>query len=73
MKNSGDTTQQTVITLDNIQTYDYDIDDTNLYVYATQGSNTYLYSINLNNVLEDESFEQKLLGVYAEGDVPEAE
>lgn len=73
LKNSGDTTQQTVITLDNIQTYDYDIDDTNLYVYATQGSNTYLYSINLNNVLEDESFEQKLLGVYAEGDVPEAE
>ena len=56
-----------------MQSYDYDIDDSNLYVYAKQGNNTYLYSINVSNVLEDEEFEAKLLGVYQQGDVPTTE
>lgn len=72
VKNSGEVNKQTVISLDNMQTYDYDIDDNNLYVYATQGSNTYVYSVNISNAVEEENFEHKLLGVYAEGDAPEA-
>lgn len=71
LKTNGDITKETVLTIENIQTYDYDIDDNNLYVYAKQGSNTYLYSIKVSNILEGEKFEKKLLGVYNNGDAPE--
>lgn len=70
-KTNGDKTQQSVLTVDGLQVYDYDIDDNNLYVYAKTGSNTYLYSIKVSNVLEGEDFERNLLGVYNEDDVPE--
>ena len=73
LKVDGTADEETVLTMDNIKTYDYDIDDNNLYVYATSGSNTYLYSIKINNVMEDEDYEAKLLGVYNEGDAPETE
>ncbi|MBQ7798113.1 MAG: hypothetical protein IJ371_03220 [Clostridia bacterium] len=73
LKTSGDTTQETVLTVKDIQIYDYDIDDNNLYVYATQGDNTYLYTINVGNVIEGEEFEQKLLGVYNTSDAPQVE
>lgn len=64
------TTQETVIELENIKTYSYDIDSNNLYVYAISGSNTYLYSIKVGNLIEDEQFEAKLLGSYQSGDAP---
>ena len=73
LKVQGDAEEQTILNLSNIQTYDYDIDDNNLYVYATSGSNTYLYSIKINNVLEEDGYEAKLLGVYNDGDAPETE
>ena len=72
-KLNGNKTQETIITLDNIQTYSYDIDSNNLYVYATSGDNTYLYSIKVGNILDGETVEAKLLGVYNEGDAPEVE
>ncbi|MBQ8522839.1 MAG: hypothetical protein IJ458_04210 [Clostridia bacterium] len=73
LKTKSDSTSETVITLENMETHDYDIDDNNLYVYATQGSNTYVYSIKIANLLEGEEFESKLLGIYADGDAPEQE
>lgn len=73
LKTTGDATKKTVITVKDMKTYDYDIDDNNLYVYATQGSNTYLYSVKVSNVMEGEEFELKLMGVYDEGDVPTEE
>jgi len=72
-KLNGNKTQQDVLTLDNMQTYSYDIDSNNLYVYATSGSNTYLYSVKIGNVIDGEKIEAKLLGVYSEGDAPEQE
>ncbi len=73
LKTKGSAEEETVLTVEGIQIYDYDIDDNNLYVYATSGSNTYLYSINVDNVAVGESFEKKLLGVYLDGDVPSKE
>jgi hypothetical protein len=73
LKTTMDKTQETVISLENIQTYDYDIDDNNLYVYATQGNNSYVYSVNIGNMIEGETAEAKLLGVYESGDAPEIE
>lgn len=70
-KVNGDKTEQSVLTIDGLQAYDYDIDDNNLYVYAKTNSNTYLYSIKVSNVLEGEEFEKQLLGVYEDGDAPE--
>lgn len=69
-KTNGDKTQQAVLTVEGLQTYSYDIDDDNLYVYATSGSSTYLYSIKVGNIIDDEGFEAKLLGVYENGDAP---
>lgn len=72
-KVNGDKTEQSVLTISDLQAYDYDIDDNNLYVYAKSNSNTYLYSIKVSNVLEGEEFEKQLLGVYEDGDAPESE
>ena len=69
LKTVGDKTQETVLTVEGLLSYSYDIDDYNLYVYATKGSNSYLYSINVSNLVEGETFEQLLLGVYDEGDI----
>lgn len=69
----SDKTQETVLQLDGLQAHDYDVDFNNLYVYATSGSNTYLYSIMVGNIVGDEEFEAKLLGVYQNGDAPEIE
>ena len=66
-------TQETVLKLDGLKAYDYDIDFNNLYVYATSGSNTYLYSIRVNNLVDGEDYEAKLLGVYQQGDIPQPE
>ena len=52
---------------------DYDIDSYNLYVYAKSGSNTYLYNVSLTNVIDGETFEKTLLGVYNDGDAPTIE
>ena len=68
LQTEGNTTQETVITIEGLQTYDYDVDSNNLYVYATKGSNTYLYSITINGVIEGENYEQCLLGVYDNAD-----
>ncbi len=73
LKTSGITTQQSVITVEGLQAYACDIDSNNLYVYATKGSNTYLYSIRLSGLVEGESFEQCLLGVYESSDAPAVE
>lgn len=69
----NDKTQETIIELENIKTYSYDIDANNLYVYATSGSNTYLYSVNVGNKVDGEDFEAKLLGEYQSGDAPTTE
>lgn len=69
LKVSKDMTKQEVLTVDGLQTYNYDIDEQNLYVYATKGTNTYLYSIKISNVMDDEEFEKKLLGVYDSADI----
>lgn len=69
LKNNGDRTQETVLTIEGLQSYSYDIDDHNLYVYANKGDHTYLYSINVSNIVEDESFEHTLLGVYNNSDI----
>ncbi|MFQ6724535.1 MAG: hypothetical protein ACLRFE_04320, partial [Clostridia bacterium] len=61
---------ETLLTIEGLQTYAYDIDDNNLYVYATSGSNTYLYGIKISNVMEEDTYEAKLLGVYCAGDEP---
>ena len=66
-------TAETVLKLDELQAYDYDIDFNNLYVYATSGTNTYLYSIKVNNLIDGEDFEKKLLGVYQQNDIPESQ
>ncbi|MBO5910076.1 MAG: hypothetical protein J6Q15_01060 [Clostridia bacterium] len=71
LKTQGSAEEETILTLENMKTYSYDIDDNNLYVYATSGSNTYLYSIKVSNIMEEDDYEAKLLGVYKEGDVPE--
>ncbi len=65
---TGSVESESIIKIDELQTYSYDIDENNIYVYATSGANTYLYSVKVNNVLEDEEFEQKLLGVYEKAD-----
>lgn len=65
-----DTTQEELVTIENLKTYGYDIDENNLYVYATSGSNTYLYSIKVDNVIEGDKFEAKLLGEYKSSDIP---
>jgi len=70
---NGDKTQETLLSIDNIKTYSYDIDANNLYVYATTGSNTYLYSINVGNIVDGEVAETKLMGVYAKSDLPKDE
>lgn len=62
--------ETSILTLDGLQAYSYDIDYNNLYVYATKGSNTYLHSIQVGNIIEGQSPEAKLLGVYANGDAP---
>lgn len=61
---------KTLLTLEGIKTYQYDIDQNNLYVYADKGENTYLYSIYLNDS-DDVEFEAKLLGVYQDSDISE--
>lgn len=73
LKTKGSAEAETLLTIENSQTYAYDIDETNLYIYAKSGSNTYLYSIKVANVMEGESYEAKLLGVYNTGDVPSDE
>jgi len=73
LKTTGSADEETILTVEELQTYGYDIDDNNLYVYATTGSNTYLYSIKVSNIMEDDSYETKLLGVYDEGDISEDE
>jgi hypothetical protein len=70
LKTLGTTTQEHLITIEGLQAYECDIDSNNLYVYATKGYNTYLYSITLSGVIEGESYEQRLLGVYDSVDVP---
>lgn len=72
-KTKGDKTQESVLTIEGLQTYGYDIDADNLYVYATSGSNTYLYSIKVGNTIDGEDFEARLLGIYKDGDAPEVE
>lgn len=69
----NDTTQETVLSLENLKTYSYDIDSSNLYVYASSGSNVYVYSINVGNKIDGEEFEAKLLGNYKSGDAPTKE
>lgn len=73
LKTAKNKTQEDVITIENLQAYEYDIDGDYLYVYATTGSNTYLYSVKLTNIMEGESFERKLLGSYIDSDVPKDE
>ena len=73
LKTKGTAEGEKLLTVDGLQTYSYDIDDTNLYVYATKGSNTYLYSIKVSNVLEGEEYESKLLGIYDKVDVENSE
>ncbi len=73
LKTQGTADEETLLTVNDMQAYDYDIDDNNLYVYAISGANTYLYSIRINNVLEEESYETRVLGVYSEGDAPTTE
>jgi hypothetical protein len=73
LKTKGSAEEESVLTLKDIQTYDYDIDDNNLYVYAKSGSNTYVYSIKVSNMMEEDEYEAKLLGVYKSGDVPTGE
>ena len=70
LKTEGSAEEESLLTVNDMQTYDYDIDDNYLYVYATSGSNTYLYSIKINNVLEEDSYENRILGVYNDGDAP---
>lgn len=72
-KVSGNNTQETIIELENLETHAYDIDANNLYVYATKGENTYLYSIMVGNIIEGETVEAKLLGVYNKSDVKTSE
>lgn len=72
-KVSGDKTEETIIELENIQSYSYDIDADNIYVYATKGENTYLYSIEVGNMIDGEDVEAKLLGVYADSDIESEE
>ena len=38
---TGDKTEQTVIIIENLKSYQYDIDENYLYVYADKGENTY--------------------------------
>lgn len=71
LRTTGSVVEEEIITVKDMQAYSYDIDDNNLYVYAKSGENTYLYSIKVSNIMEGESYEQKLLGVYLEGDEPE--
>jgi hypothetical protein len=73
LKTQGNAEEETVLNVTDMQSYGYDIDNDNLYVYANTGSNTYLYSIKINNVLEDEDYEAKLLGVYNNSDKPKTE
>ena len=73
LKTTGIATQQSVITIEGLQAYACDIDSNNLYVYATKGSNTYLYSIAISGMIEGESFEYNLLGVYDSADAPVVE
>jgi len=73
LKTKGTVTIETLLTVEGIKTYSYDIDDNNLYVYATSGSNTYLYSIRISNIMEEDKYETKLLGVYNLGDEPKTE
>ena len=73
LKTSGVATQESVITVEGLQAYTCDVDSNNLYVYATKGSNTYLYSIRLSGIVEGETFEQRLLGVYESADAPVVE
>lgn len=73
LSTSHDTTQETVLTLENMQTYQYDIDDHYIYMYATMGENTYLYGIYINNPIDGDEFEAKLIGVYLESDIEESE
>ncbi len=62
-------TQTTLTTVSDMQTYGYDVDNNYLYVYAKKGDNTYLYSIYINNLIDDETVEAKLLGSYLTTDI----
>ena len=73
LRTSGITTQQSIITIEGLEAYTCDIDSNNLYVYATKGSNTYLYSIALSGLIDGETYEQRLLGVYESSDAPAVE
>lgn len=64
-------TQHTLVTVTDMQTYDYDIDTNYLYVYAKKGENTYLYNIYINNIIEGETIEAKHLGSYLSTDIEE--
>jgi len=70
---TGSAKEETIITLEDVQSYGYDIDSNNLYVYAKKGQHTYLYSITIGNIIEGEEAEERLLGVYADGDAPTTE
>lgn len=66
-------TQSNLITVDGMQTYGYDVDNNYLYIYAKKGDNTYLYSVYINNPIDGENAEVKLLGTYLSTDVEEDE
>ena len=73
LKTLGTSTQQSLITIEGLQAYACDIDSNYLYVYATKGSNVYLYSVAISGIIDGESYEQKLLGVYESADAPVVE
>jgi len=69
LKVYGDASTETLLSVNDVKTYSYDIDSNNLYVYAAKGSNTYLYSINIGSVVEGEGYKTKLLGIYNKADL----